>query len=166
MNAYDTAEVEGTELTDRDVRALTEYLTVLPVAPGMFEVVSQSGKSYTVDNRTDTCECPDNEYRDIRCKHLRRVDFATGGRDVPTWIADDVAGDLGEHVDATPRKAVADGGQVQRKPDVEVTRHVEPPEQGGERYLRCEGCGTELLESLGGEDNLLHRDGCPVEEGR
>lgn len=49
---------------------------------------------------------------------------------------------------------------------VEYSQHVEPPEQGGERYVRCEECGAELLESLGGADNLVHRDGCPAGEGR
>ena len=49
MTHYDPTEIEGTDLDDRDVRALTEYLTVLPEAPGLYEVVSQSGESYTVD---------------------------------------------------------------------------------------------------------------------
>lgn len=44
------------------------------------------------------------------------------------------------------------------------TEHVEPPEQGGERYFRCEACARELLCSLGGRENLLHVDGCPNAE--
>lgn len=42
--------------------------------------------------------------------------------------------------------------------------HYEPPEQGGERYVKCEGCNRELLVALGGADNLPHADGCPVGE--
>ena len=41
------------------------------------------------------------------------------------------------------------------------TYHVEPPEVGGERYARCEGCGRELLTSLGGAAKIPHADSCP-----
>lgn len=44
------------------------------------------------------------------------------------------------------------------------SEHREPEEQGGNRYVRCEGCDRELLEVLGGRENLAHRDGCPVAE--
>lgn len=60
-----------------------------------------------------------------------------------------------------------DEGQIlDREPDVEYSYHTEPPEQGGERFVRCKRCGAELLVSLGGEDNLVHRDGCPAGVGR
>ena len=39
--------------------------------------------------------------------------------------------------------------------------HYEPAAQGGEEYVRCGGCGRELLVALGGRDSLLHVDGCP-----
>jgi len=45
--------------------------------------------------------------------------------------------------------------------DVMFTEHIEPAAQGGERYVRCEGCGRELLVALGGREQLPHRDGCP-----
>ena len=41
------------------------------------------------------------------------------------------------------------------------TEHFEPLDQGGKRYVRCEGCGRELLVDLGGRKQLAHRDGCP-----
>lgn len=41
----------------------------------------------------------------------------------------------------------------------EITRHVEPSSQGGARYLRCEGCGREVLG--GDESRILHREECP-----
>jgi hypothetical protein len=44
------------------------------------------------------------------------------------------------------------------------TEHVEPPEQGGEPYVRCEGCGRELLTSLGGRERLAHPPACPNAE--
>jgi hypothetical protein len=54
-----------------------------------------------------------------------------------------VAGDEGEVLDDDP-----------------YTEHREPPAQGGERYVRCEACGRELLCELGGRDALLHAPEC------
>jgi hypothetical protein len=45
--------------------------------------------------------------------------------------------------------------------DASHTEHIEPAAQGGERYVRCEGCGRELLIALGGREQLPHCDGCP-----
>lgn len=172
MTAYDSAEVESTDHPDdRDIRALAEYLTVLPEAPDLFQVVSQSGKSYTVDADAGVCECPDYEYRepDGGCKHIRRVAFATGVRPIPSGVNPATVDQLlGQHVKATHTELVAtDGGHVvEREPTVEFTQHVEPPEQGGERYVRCGGCGAEILSKLGGRDAMIHREGCPISEGR
>jgi hypothetical protein len=52
----------------------------------------------------------------------------------------------------SPKKGV--GGES-------FTEHIEPLAQGGERYVRCEGCGRELLVDLGGREKLPHRNGCP-----
>lgn len=94
-------------LDDRDRRALTQYLTVLEDLgeargrEGVYAVVSQSGSEYTVDADAGTCDCPDHEYRGVRCKHLRRVEFATGARPVPTGISSETIDEaLGQHVDA------------------------------------------------------------------
>ena len=54
-----------------------------------------------------------------------------------------------------------DGGTDDSLP--EITRHVEPPEYGGETYARCEGCGVECV---GGPDRILHDDDCPHSEVR
>jgi len=98
-------EAEAPDVDERDVRALTQYLTVLEGlgrargADGLYEVVSQSGKEYLVDADAGVCECPDFEYRGVRCKHLRRVDFATGRRPLPEGIDPaDVDEALGAHV--------------------------------------------------------------------
>lgn len=37
---------------------------------------------------------------------------------------------------------------------------TEPADQGGNRYVRCEDCGAELLTKLGGKDSLIHKRGC------
>lgn len=134
MNAYDPADRESTdtELDQRDVRALTEYLTVLPEAPGIYSVVSESGASYTVDGRDGACTCPDFEYRDIRCKHLRRVAFAIGERPLPAWIDRDAIDEhLGAHVDGTPRVAATDGGVIEAGDEGEAL------EDGAERPEAC-----------------------------
>jgi hypothetical protein len=179
----------ATTLDDRDVSALTEIMTVLEDvgrvrdADGLYLVVTESGGSYTVDGREGRCTCPDAEYRDATCKHQRRVAFATGARSVPAWVdRDAVDARLGEHVTAgadadteTDAPAVAtdggeeivvagddgeslDGSDEDNRPG--YTRHREPLAQGGKEYVRCEGCGRELLVELGGRDGVLHREGC------
>ena len=184
-------ERAATTLDDRDVSALTEIMTVLEDvgrvrdADGLYLVVTESGGSYTVDAHAGACECPDAEHRqpDGGCKHVRRVTFATGARSVPAWVDPDAVDTrLGEHVTAsadadteTDAPAVAtDGGEiVVAGDDGEIldeddendgpgySRHREPPAQGGKEYVRCEGCGRELLVELGGRDGVLHREGCP-----
>jgi hypothetical protein len=92
-------------LDNRDVRALTQYLTVLDDvgrardAEDLYVVVSESGNEYLVDARAGTCECPDHRYRERQCKHLRRVAFATGEREIPAWVDRGAIDDqLGLHV--------------------------------------------------------------------
>ncbi|MFC3957572.1 SWIM zinc finger family protein [Halovivax cerinus] len=165
MQANDHATEECTDLEERDVRALEQYLTVLPRAPDVYDVISESGSNYVVDAREGACTCPDFEYRDVRCKHLRRVAFATGRRPIPTGVDHDPQ--LGMHVDDTPAKVVAtDGGEdVVDLADVhgeaDWSRHTEPRDQGGADYWRCAGCQREILVSIG-RDQLTHADGCPV----
>ncbi len=96
------------EIPDRDRRALEQYLTVIQAAPDMYDVVSQSGRSHTVDLREEHCTCEDHQYRGGACKHIRRVEFATGERAIPAaWAATlDIDPELGEHVDGTVRVEV------------------------------------------------------------
>jgi hypothetical protein len=109
---------DGTDLDDRDIRALTQLLTVIPEAPGLYEVVSQSGSAYTVDTQgSGACTCPDFKHNlptdDGRetCKHQARVAYETGERPLPAWIdTDELPDDFALHVDATPTVAVTDGG--------------------------------------------------------
>jgi hypothetical protein len=109
----------------------------------------------------ERCACPDYEYRrgpdGEACKHMAAVALHLEQIDDVA-----IATDGGEIIEA------GDEGEIleAREPSVEYSRHVEPPEQGGEPYVRCESCGAELLESAGGKDNLVHREGCPAGEGR
>ena len=125
-----------TELDDRDAAALTEYMTVLAEGGDVYSVTTESGREYVVDAREGRCTCPDHEYRDTRCKHLRRVAFATGERSVPAWAdTDAVDPQLGLHVDGSPQVVATDGGVIER------------PESGHERTrVPCSG-GVLVFES-------------------
>jgi hypothetical protein len=63
--------------------------------------------------------------------------------------------------------AATDGGEVidghsEKKSEAEYTYHVEPPEQGGARYVRCGGCGREVI--LADPDLIQHPNNCPNSE--
>jgi hypothetical protein len=87
MSATTPDVAEAARLEDRDLRALSEHMTVFVEAPGMFRVVSE-GPEYIVDLETETCECPDSTHRDPDggCKHIRRIRFTTGARAIPDCI--------------------------------------------------------------------------------
>ena len=112
--AVATDAFDGTENCELDHRALTEYMTVLTDgndrakrAPGLYTVTTQSGATYLVDPELSACECPDAEYRERRCKHIRRARFALGWRPLPEWIdPDDVDPDLGRHLEDGPHSEV------------------------------------------------------------
>lgn len=48
-------------------------MAVEPLGSGRYAVDAASGNEYRVDLTSGTCTCPDNGFRDARCKHLRRV---------------------------------------------------------------------------------------------
>jgi len=104
---------ESTDLEQRDVRALTEYMTTLPLGGDVYSVTTESGSEYRVDAQKGRCTCPDHKHRDVRCKHIRRVSYATGETPIPAWAdTDAVAPRLGEHCDDSPQLAAADGGSL------------------------------------------------------
>ena len=116
MTRYEFTEVESTDLEPRDVRALTECMSVLPEGGDIYTVVGENGRTYSVDAREERCTCPDAQYNledDERCKHSRRVAYETGERAIPAFIDPDAVDDqLGCHVDATPRVTATDGGVI------------------------------------------------------
>ncbi|WP_202614569.1 hypothetical protein [Halostella litorea] len=148
MTDYNTAEGESsvtderTELEKRDVRALTEYMTVLPQGGDIYEVVSESGNSYSVDGIEGRCTCPDKQYNledGEMCKHERRVRFATGQWAVPAWTDPDaIDPQLGDQVTGTPRIAATDGGVIEAGEDCEVLRDTEDSDKGRERPDDCD----------------------------
>jgi len=114
--------VADADLDPRDVRALTQYLTVLDDDPrvsgadDLFLVVSESGEEYLVDVRENSCECTDYRFRQAElgergCKHRRRVAFATGERAIPMSVDPArIDRQMGTHVEGTPRVTTTDGG--------------------------------------------------------
>lgn len=118
LSPHDDRSID--DLDKRDVRALTEAMSVLPDygrardAEGLFVVIGEnSNDPYLVDVVGKSCECPDHEYRDVKCKHCRRVEYATGRTAIPQWVDRDAVDDnLGCALDAEPRYAVADGGEI------------------------------------------------------
>jgi len=149
---------ERTDLEKRDVRALTEYMTVLPVGGGIYEVVTESGKSYRVDALEGGCTCPDKQYRldGGQCKHERRLRFANGERAVPAWVeAGAIDPLLGKHTDGTPRVAATDGGTeiIEADDDGEILLEdaADRPEDCGcwdtEQGLPCWPCWRDSFET-------------------
>jgi len=115
-DAHAHTRVNGEPFNERDARALTEPMLVLPESPrvardtdGRFHVIS--GESdYVVDLVAKTCRCPDALHRGTECKHQRRAAFASGRRPIPAWVETDALDDdLGEHVSGQPRRERADG---------------------------------------------------------
>lgn len=71
-------------LDERSRRARTEPMSVLALGDGLYEVESDSGETYLVDVEAGRCTCPDHVFRNVRCKHLRRVAIEiTEGRTPP-----------------------------------------------------------------------------------
>jgi hypothetical protein len=113
MTVRPPADVEH-DLAERARRA-REMTAAVDHQGGPLYDVRTRGDEYRVDLAAGTCECPDYEHREVRCKHLRRVAIEVTAGEVPPPTA--------------PR----------------VTEHLEHPDQGGARYYRCEGCGRESV---------------------
>jgi len=102
------------QLSTRDVRALTETMTVLDEcapapanADGLYHVTTGSGASYVVEPRLGACDCPDAQYRDAICKHILRVRYEIGQAPLPDGI-NEAALDDGFRQFVTPTAEVSD----------------------------------------------------------
>lgn len=137
--ALEDAVTDGsTDLQKRDVRALTEYMTVLLLGGDMYSVTSQSGSEYRVDALKARCTCPDKQHNlkdGELCKHERRVRFATGEWAIPGWAnTEAIDPQLGEHVSGIPQVAATDGSSV------EVRQPGDDSEKARQRPDDCD-CG-------------------------
>jgi hypothetical protein len=178
------ASDDSTEPDERSLRALEEYLTVMPDAiPGedMVRVVSQSGAQYPVDLQGERCACEDYEYNidGGRCKHIRRALWATGREAIPADVAEaaEVEPNFGAFVDEDDvRVAATDGAFEISREEVADETHPMRDDDGDEtvyeRAHRLEryclrgrkatmGCSGYYM-SWEGErlDALLNENGC------
>ncbi len=89
MSVHEIPIVGSQPTTKRDIRAVTEYLSVVPIAPGMFRVYNADAtKEHIVDLEGGACTCHDFQYRspelgDRGCKHIRRVRIREGVDELP-----------------------------------------------------------------------------------
>jgi hypothetical protein len=125
----------------RTERALTECMTVLPEGGDIYTVVGENGDTYRVDGHKDRCTCPDHKHRESYCKHLRRVDYATGEEPVPATV-DGVDELLGEQTNASPQVVATDGG-VQKRRERRERQRV--PVAGGVLVYEPRDLGRELV---------------------
>jgi hypothetical protein len=147
----DDETVTEQTLDQRDARALTECMAVLPTGGSMFDVVGENGSTYAVDAKRGRCECADQEHNlpdgdREECKHLARVRFATGEQAIPGWVDMDRVDDLlGEQLpNSEPRVAMADGGMF--RDAVRGRYETEDVDGGVLVYDRdCDGIGRELV---------------------
>ena len=51
--------------------------------------VYSEDRRYVVNLAVGYCDCPDNQYRNVECKHLRRAQFALRERPLPEWATDE-----------------------------------------------------------------------------
>ena len=140
-------ELSGNESIDaRDARALTEPMTVCGQlgrargADDLYLVVSTS--EYLVDVREGVCECPDHQYRDANCKHLRRVTYEAGMRPIPVWADRDALDDqllAAEHVDGEPVFTIDLEDDVDADADV-TEPAIAPKATPGGRAIADGGC--------------------------
>jgi len=113
----DADDVE--QLSDRDVRALTEHMDIYADDP------DTTSEEVAVYNRgTRHIINPLMHYRqpDGGCKHLRRYEFEDGARDIPAWVQTDA---LDQSVgaptaDTAAQPAIADGGMVHARDALEA----------------------------------------------
>lgn len=81
-------------LDDRDARALTEPMDVYaddPATSATEVAVYNDGQRHIVNPDAGFCDCDDWHYRqpDGGCKHVRRVQFERGDREIPQWATRD-----------------------------------------------------------------------------
>jgi len=127
MTTYESKSNESTDLEPRTKRALTQCMTALPQGGDVYSVTTESGSEYLVDFRESRCTCPDHQHRRARCKHIRRVAFATGTEPIPKKIEEEqIDEQLGVHIDPNQQESqstvVADGGAIVGKDENEGRR--------------------------------------------
>ncbi|AFH22009.1 hypothetical protein OSG_eHP14_00145 [environmental Halophage eHP-14] len=157
----ETVSVDEQTLDQRDVRALTEFMTVLPDGGSMFTVIGENcNGEHIVDAKRNRCTCRDFEYRagteftaEEGCKHIRRVRYSTGETAIPAYVDMDAVDDsLGDQLpNSQPRVAVTDGGAVKTDEssdegtDTAAGERQRVPVAGGVLVFESRALGKELV---------------------
>ena len=68
---------------ERALRARRETMAVRALGDGRYAVLTDHDRTYIVDPDAGRCSCPDDRYRDVRCKHRRRVAMSITSGEVP-----------------------------------------------------------------------------------
>jgi hypothetical protein len=144
---------EGIEVEKRTRKALEEPLSVVALDgtplddtdASVVRVISHTGGDYRVDVRDGKCTCPDHEYRDAECKHIKRSRIALGRTPIEsdTLAACTVDPNFGDHVDADPQVVATDGGRLQRAESEHERTRV--PVAGGVLVFERRDLGKELV---------------------
>ncbi|WP_435346050.1 hypothetical protein [Haloarchaeobius sp. HRN-SO-5] len=78
------------DLSTREVRALTRPMIVVEDDPQTWDadevVVYHEDRAHVVNPVLGFCDCADAHYRNVRCQHLHRADYALGRKQVPGWV--------------------------------------------------------------------------------
>lgn len=148
MSANTTTAEESNGIEKRTKRAATESMSLDRYAgnAGEYDVHSESGSVYRVDLIAGSCSCPDDEHNAPAggCKHVRRVEIATGQRPVPELGQEtDVERMIDARADQTDaqtdhQEVATDGGAVvesdqtgdQRPDDCDCSEHFDSGELG------------------------------------
>ena len=144
---------ESIDVEKRTRKALEEPLSVVAfdgtplddTNVSMVRVISHTGGDYRVDVRDGRCTCPDHEYREAECKHIRRARLATGRTPIEsdTLAACDVDPNFGDHVGADPQVVATDGGRRERAESEHERTRV--PVAGGVLVFESRELGKELV---------------------
>lgn len=96
------------DAVSRTIGGLTDVVAVEKLAPGMVRVVTVAD-AYDVDVREGRCTCPDHQYREAKCKHIRRAEIEADLTPVPIQLGIDDDLDQGDHEEPHCPMCAGDG---------------------------------------------------------
>jgi len=97
-NATQATDFDVSDLHRLDVKALTTKMSAFEDAPGVYIVQHDTEHRVAEVDGEYHCDCKGHQYGH-KCYHIRRLEFATGEREIPSWVnGDAVDPQLGLHV--------------------------------------------------------------------
>ena len=98
-----SGKTEIQTLDPRDGRALRELMSAVAIDEdaGKWTVYNAEGHEYPMDVCEGVCSCEDFTHGHNHCKHLRRVEYIVGDREVPEWVnPDEIERNLRDRLDS------------------------------------------------------------------